>query len=162
MPCSSQSTQTETASPNLEVFAQFSVNTSETNYAQAFSNYLDDLFLFAPMKISTQVPNTEVFTTTSLGAQKFQPGTGETAAFSAFATPARYLVFGLVQNKTEGAATQTALVMAYITNGSLGLNTGPGTFSLNEITLGEISAVTVAFFPTASGLPTTTGDILLI
>ena len=150
-----------TGSPNLEVLAQFATDTGGTlDFAEAFSNYLDDLFLFAPTKISTQVPNPTAFTPTGSGALMLKAGfTGPT--FSSALTSARYLAFGLVQNTAEGA-TQTALVMAYITNGNLGPYTGTGAFALNEITLNEISATTVAIFTVGSNLPATLGDILLI
>ena len=65
-----------------------------------------------------------------------------------------------MQNTGEAGTPQTALVMAYIINGSNGLTTSGG---LNEITANEIiSLTTVAFFPLAADLPTQAGDILLI
>ncbi len=133
----------------------FTVSYYDSSFAEAFANDLQGLF--APTQIPgiTTTFNSAAFTETTEGSLKLiTPAT--TPAFGDATAPGRFVAFGMVRNL---ASSSSALVMAYINNGSAGNTIDEG---LNEITSLEISAFTVAVFDPGSGTTLTDGDVLLI
>ncbi len=148
------------AVPILYGYSEFSFNagyyeSGGNGFASALQNEL--VGMFAPTQIPdiTTTFNSAAFTETTEGELKLvTPVTAP--AFGDATAPGRFVVFGMVRNITSSS---TALVMAYINNGSNGNSIGGG---LNALTSSEISAFTVAVFDPELSTTLSEGDVLLI
>jgi Ca2+-binding RTX toxin-like protein len=119
--------------------------TQSEGFASGFANTLAGIY--APTKISfLQAPAPGAFTVTEYGATI--SNTTVSPRFQFTTLDARFVAFGIVDRTVEESFASAALVMAFINNGPAGAFTGTG---LNEVTISEISAYTVAVFPAATG-----------
>ncbi len=140
----------------LPVATFVSVSAANTDFTGAFRSFLDGFYL--PSHATQQHVDTAKTSITAEGGRLFVgPGTRLGAQIDTKIQPAPYLAFGVV-NRGTGTTATSALLLAYIINGSAGLRTQTKTSTAwwNEITASEIQSIqTIAFFENggAANLP---------
>ena len=130
-------------------------NTGGLGFAGFFSDALSGIL--APTKINLQIPNPAAWTATELGETVLVQTPPDTR-FLATSVDANFIAFGVVSRTTEGSGS-AALVMAFINNDG---DKGENLDGLNSVTLNEISAFTVAVFPTSASDVPLFGDVFIV
>ncbi|MEM0953162.1 MAG: hypothetical protein AAGI24_03380 [Pseudomonadota bacterium] len=130
-------------------------NAADYDFAGAFSRALSGVL--APTRIELKVPNPPAWTVTEYG-ETILVATPPTTRLLTTSVDANFIAFGIVTRASEGS-TSTALVMAFINNDA---DKGVSIGGLNSVTINEISAFTVALFPTNDSDEPLFGDIFIV